>query len=472
MPLDIRKFYQATNPNKTLFVDNAEQDQKYYIDLSSVRGGQIINDLSTKITFWEPDTPTCQLFTGHVGSGKSTELQKLKAELERAEFHVVYFESSEDLELSDVDVSDILLAIASRVSESLASLQQDRDRTPREVLRKVANLLQTEIELSAEGNIPGGGKVSANTKGDFSVDVGIPGVGQIKLNNQEGLSLVAPLIGKITAKAKSSPDFRTRLRGYLEPRTNGIIEAINSELLEPAIQKLKEYGKKGLVVIVDNLDRIDNSAKPWGRTQQEYLFVDRGEQLHSLNCHVVYTMPLPLRFSNEFGLLIERFKNPKVLPMVTVQLRDGTESEKGMALLRQMVLARAFPELNEQERLERIREIFDSPETLDRLCRISGGHVRNLLRFLNTSIQREMGLPISRQTLEKEIQEQRNERILAIDTDEWALLRRVRLEKKVAGDDGYETLIRSMFVYEYHQEGKSWFDLNPILADSEELNYE
>ena len=118
MALDLRKFFQATNPSKTLTVED-EQDRLYYIDFSSIRGGQIIEEIRDNIAFFSPDEPTCQLFTGHIGCGKSTELRRLEAELKQNGFHVVYFESSEDLEMGDVDVGDILLAIARRVSESL-----------------------------------------------------------------------------------------------------------------------------------------------------------------------------------------------------------------------------------------------------------------------------------------------------------------------------------------------------------------
>ncbi len=61
MTLDLQRFFQATNPAKTLFVDDFELDQKYYIDFSSVRGGQIIDDLKDNITLWSPDEATCQL---------------------------------------------------------------------------------------------------------------------------------------------------------------------------------------------------------------------------------------------------------------------------------------------------------------------------------------------------------------------------------------------------------------------------
>ncbi|MCT7975388.1 ATP-binding protein [Laspinema olomoucense] len=449
MMVDLKQFFDATNPSKTLFVEDSELDQKYYIDFSSVRGGQIIEDLRDNITLWSPEEPTCQLFTGHIGCGKSTELLRLKAELEREGFHVVYFESSKDLEMGDVDVGDILLAIAKRVSESLDRLTLEEPKRLKSILQGAAKLLQTEIKLDEVGGTIGPAQITAN---------------------QEGVTVVAMGIAKITAKVKASPDLRSKLRGYLEPQTNGIIEAINKELLEPAIAKLKQQGKKGLVAIVDNLDKVDSSPKPWGRPQQEYLFVDRGEQLRSLHCHLVYTIPLALRFSNDFGTLIERFiVEPHVLPMVPVQSRDGSEHTEGMNLLRQMLLARAFPDLTPEQRLEKMTVIFENHQTLDRLCRVSGGHVRNVLRMLNDGIKKQRQLPLTGKTLEDVISLYRNARILAVTDAEWKLLRRVREEKKVAGDDGYQTLIRSMFVYEYRDASESWFDVNPLLAEAKEL---
>jgi hypothetical protein len=181
-------------------------------------------------------------------------------------------------------------------------------------------------------------------------------------------------------------------------------------------------------------------------------------------------MPLSLRFSNEYGSLTQRFQTPKVLPMVRIKLRDGSDCAEGLEKLRNMLLARAFPELDDEHRFGKITEVFDSPETLDYLCRASGGHIRNLLRLLNTSIQKEMRFPITRHSLESVITEYRSERILAIDPHEWTLLRQVVENRKVTGDDGYEALIRSMFVYEYRDNAGSWFDINPILTEAKELN--
>ena len=431
--VNIQAFFNATDPGIPLFIDNAEIDTKYYIDFSPVRGGEIIKKLK-KTILWYSDIPTCQLFTGHIGCGKSTELWRLKQQLELEGFHVVYVESDRHIEMGDVDISDILLTIAQQVSKSLETWEKLNLEEPtklKTILQGAAKLLQTEIEIS-------------NIELSFG-------------------------IGKITAEAKASPEVRSKLREYLGPRTSGIIETINQELFEPANEKLKQYDKNGLVVIVDNLDKVDNTIKYQDKTQPEYLFVDRGEQLTRLQCHVIYTIPLALRFSNDYEALTQRFKkDPQILPMVATQLRDGSECAEGMELVRQLVLARAFPELDPQQRLAKVTEIFDSQETLDYLCRFSGGHVRNVLRIVNDAIMEESELPISHSSMKNVIRSYHNERILAIDDQEWELLRQVAVArtKKVTGDDGYQTLIRSMFVYEYQDDRGSWFDVNPLLKDA------
>jgi hypothetical protein len=455
MAVDLRKFFQATDPGKTLVVENPE-DKKYYIDFSSVRGGKIIEELKDNITFFSPDDPTCTLFTGHIGCGKSTELLRLKLELEQEGFHVVYFESSEDLEMADVDIGDVMLAIARRVSQSLDKIVLEEPSRLKELLQGAVKVLNSEV-TGVKFKIPG-----AKILGDSVGDVGIT-------SDKEKFSLYLG-IAEITTKAKSDATLREKLNQYLGPQKTQLLEAINQELLEPAIASLKQLGKKGLVVIVDNLDRIDNRQKGWGRPQQEYLFVDQGECLTKLHCHLVYTMPLALKFSNDYGNLTQRFaEDPKVLPMVPVQLTDGSACEAGMSLLRQMVLARAFPDLDEDKRLDKITEIFDSPQTLDRLCSVSGGHVRDLLRLLNTWIKKGRQLPLSRETLEDVIRSRRNEMTMPISDDEWELLRQVRQRKKVSDDQGYQKLIRSRLVFEYRDKGESWFDINPILAEAKEL---
>jgi len=450
MTIDFKQLFNAANPSRALRADLPE-DQQYYIDFSEVRGGRVVEDMQDNITLFSDDKPTCQLFTGHIGCGKSTELSQLQQSLERLGYRVVYFESSENLEMADVDVGDILMAIAQRLFTRLAEWRVTMEAKGfRALLAGAAKVLQTEIDLRAEASTPFGELVADTATGEAS--------------------LAIPLgIGKLTAKVKESPELRSKLRSYMEPRTQGILEALNKEVIIPAIAMLKQQGKAGLVIIVDNLDRIDNSPKPWGRLQHEYLFVDRGDQLRQLQCHLVYTMPLNLRFSGSYGQLTQRFDTPHILPMISVLNRDGSVFEAGLAKMRQMVLARAMPQLSEGERSARVTHYFDRPETLDYLCLASGGHVRNVLRFLQDGLKKERGLPVSRAALAEAIKKRRNEMTLSIEDSEWALLREVSRTKKVVGDEGYQRLIRSLYVYEYQDEEGSWFDVNPILKDVPEF---
>lgn len=203
------------------------------------------------------------------------------------------------------------------MSQNLEELNIGESHRFKELLQGAWNVLNSEV-TGVKFKVPQVGNVG------FSAD-----------KNKYSLSLG---IGEITSKAKSDAKLRERLNQYLGPQKIQLLAAINQELLEPAIVKLKQQGKKGLVVIVDDLDRIDNRVKAWGRAQQEYLFVDQGEYLGKLNCHVVYTMPLSLKFSDDYGMLTQRFDDPKVLPMVPVQLPDGGIHEQGMGLMREHFL--------------------------------------------------------------------------------------------------------------------------------------
>ena len=329
MKLDLTKFYQTCNPAKTLVLGNAE-DRKYYIDFSQVRGAKIIQELNRTITRLAPEDPTCQLFTGHIGCGKSTELLRLKAELEQQDFHVVYFESSQVLDMANVDITDILLAIAGQVSKSLETVAINlKPGYFQELFTSVNQFLQSPIDLEVK----------------FSV-----------------------VIAEITAKTKENSQNRDQLRQYLEPRTTRILESINEDIIKPAQRNLKQQGRKGLVVIVDNLDRIDNTPKPNNQYQPEYLFAERGDKLKTLNCHIVYTIPLVLIYSNALGRLKDRFNvSPKVLPMVAVKQRDESDFTLGINLLQQMIMVRAFPNVNWencQANQNLITQVFDSADTL------------------------------------------------------------------------------------------------------------
>ncbi|KPQ33198.1 MAG: AAA ATPase domain [Phormidium sp. OSCR] len=447
--MDYIEFFNCINPSKTLIISQ-EDDRQYYIDFTSVRGYDSISKLKHRIAVLRREQPSCSLFTGHIGCGKSTELHRLQAELEAERFCVVNFESDEDIDTADVDIVDVFLTIAKRVSAKLEEIAVPEATGLRRLIQRTQEVLTTEIDVKASLG-------TSTLKGE--------------LDSQKNSVSLSAGIASLTVRAKNDSRIREKLSQYLGPKVTGLLATLNEELIQPGIESLKNQGYAGLVVIVDNLDRIDNRPKPSGRSQQEYLFVERGELLTKLACHIIYTMPLGLRFSNEFGNLTQRFPDkPECLPMVSIRHRNGEDCPEGLAKLKQMVLARAFPQLTEAERLERIGEIFETPAVFDRLCRVTGGHVRDLLQLLSQWVEEEMQLPLTEATLEEAICDRCNEMTLAISPREWELLREVRQTQKVQDQVGYENLIRSRMVFEYQERRQSWFDVNPILLEAAEMN--
>ncbi|MFO0051094.1 MAG: ATP-binding protein, partial [Pseudanabaena sp.] len=66
-----------------------------YVDCAEVRGDtNILVDLGNKLL--RSQRMVCQLYTGHRGGGKSTELLRLKDHLEKNGCVVVYFAADED----------------------------------------------------------------------------------------------------------------------------------------------------------------------------------------------------------------------------------------------------------------------------------------------------------------------------------------------------------------------------------------
>jgi len=441
MKLEIKDFIRACRPDAKLDITNP-RDEKYYINFSSVRGGDIIKQMFYHITD-NSDEPTYQLFTGHIGCGKSTELLRLKALLIKEGYHVVYFEAKEDLEMRDLELTDILLAIAMQVDKSLEDLTVKLSSRSRfQVLYKdVVNFLNRDVQ-------------------SFSIQLPKNPVVE-GVSVKDGEFSISTMFGGVSATTKASKGFRDYVRQYWEPRASNIIEAINQDLLDPAVNGLKAQGKNGLVVIVDSTDMIDPAVIKSGKPQPEYLFVDQYSQFKRFNCHIIYAIPLSLRFSDSyFSVLKLNFEN-YLLPMVPVKNKDNSINTEGMDLMRQMVFARAFPD----ENLPDSSEIFDTKETFDKICIYSGGHARNMLRLITDCLKKNRDLPISDKTLDAVLTKWRSELNSVIDSDEWKLLKDISETKEIKNDSEYQNFIKSLFVFGYEEDNEPWYDVNPLIKD-------
>ncbi|MEW6499107.1 MAG: ATP-binding protein, partial [Cyanobacteriota bacterium] len=162
----LTNLYNAFDPFRPLPAD----DEKY-VDCREVRGdGDILEDLGVRVQ--RSNTKTCQLYSGHRGAGKSTELLRLKKSLEEKKVYVVYFAADEeDIEAEDAQYTDILLACTRHILEDL---QKSANTEPlrnwlKDRWQELQDLALTEIRfegMSVEGQIAQFAKLTANLRAE------------------------------------------------------------------------------------------------------------------------------------------------------------------------------------------------------------------------------------------------------------------------------------------------------------------
>jgi len=407
-----------------------------YVDCCAVRGGSdILVELGKKVL---RSDRTCQLYSGHRGGGKSTELLRLQADLDKKGCFVVYFAAEDgDINPEDVEYTDILLACTRHLLEGLKSVDPEpishwlRDRW-----QALNAVLQTEISVS-----------------DLKAEV------------------LVQQIAKITANIRAQPSQRYQIRQLLNPHTETLVAALN-QFIADAKHKLPQ-GKTKLVVIADGLDKITPIVKEGGRTNYDEIFIDRAEQLKALDCHVIYTVPISLVLSSRASDLMEIYNCvPHVLPMVMVQTRTNEIHAPGIEALKQIVRSR-IQSIASAQKLSLETAIFDRPDTLTRLCTITGGHVRNLMLLMELLVNyNDDALPLTAAALQQGIRQLRTTYRTTVNSDQWVLLAKVFRTKRIDHDEAHRSLLFTRCLLEYCEDdsdGERWHDVHPLLRDVPEF---
>jgi hypothetical protein len=400
-----------------------------YVDCREVRGdGDIIEDLGKKIKLSQ--RMTCQLYAGHRGAGKSTELLRLQEYLQNQGCFVVYFAADEqDINPEDTEYTDILLACTRHLLEELRNANSKPLRDwMRDRWKDLKDLALTEVSF-------------------------------------ETLSLESQIaqFAKLTANVRTVPSLRQKIRDKINPHTTTLIDALN-EFIGDAKKNLPDKSSQ-LAVIADNLDRIVPFSQDGKRSNLDEIFLDRTEQLKALDCHVIYTIPISMVYSNRATELINNYNDPQVLPMIMVQNPDGSTNEAGLAKIKELIEKRV-KQVNPNQSLE--TGLFDSRETLERLCLMSGGHVRNLLLMMQEAITRTEDLPITAKAAQRAITQARDVYRRTPEEGEWQILAKVSQTQRILNDEQHRNLLFSRCILEYRyydEEGEMqpWYDVHPLI---------
>ena len=424
----ITNLYNSFDPFQPLPAGDAA-----YVDLRSVRGdANILRDLGNKI-IRSPGRNTCQLYAGHRGAGKSTELLRLQADLNQKGCFVVYFAADrDDLDPEDAQYIDILIACTRHLLDAL------KDANPQPLLTWLSDRQQDLKEL-------------AFTEIRFD---------DLKLETAIGL------FGKLSSTIRAIPNERAKIRAQLDAHTVTLLNALN-EFIRNAKRHLPS-DKSQLVVIVDSLERIVPVNRDEKRTNHEEIFIDRANQLKGLDCHVIYTVPVSLVYSFRAVSLLNIYGNaPLVLPMIMVETPDGQIYQKGIEKLKELIYRRVHKYT--------LMQIFENEEILEHFCLMSGGHIRNLMLLIRSAFDHIDKLPITKRSAQRSITQAREIYHRTVEEDQWSLLVEVYKSKAIKNDDEYRKLLFNRCILQYaffDEEGEMqvWYDVHPLIKEMMNLD--
>lgn len=248
------------------------------------------------------------LLAGHPGSGKSTELVKLRSEI-NARFAVAQLSVIEDGDPGNNTVEVVLVLIVEAVLKALAELDIE---IPNERMRPIEQWFAKTFEVD-------------ESKLDFSGDLG----GGLDAKR----SVWAKMLG-LTAVLKA--DIRAgsaRLRKTVREQEHRLGELAKRcrELVQDAQLELYARGRE-LLLIVEDLDKaqIDEATD---------LFINNPIPLASLPAKAIFTAPIFL-FSNTRVGIVESYFNVEFIPMIKIEDRNRKRFGVGWQIIERILAER------------------------------------------------------------------------------------------------------------------------------------
>lgn len=404
--LDDAIFY--CDPSRDL---NGEELQSFYVD----RGSKARKQMATllRVNHLQNNQPVKFLFTGHKGSGKTTEINKLCAEIGDKFFLVrVSFNNPADVNYVDVPVK--------------AAMSLFKAATEAEVIRRapaqVLGNLWEDIGLFINKMFRG-------------FDPLPPEPGALKeITTKINLEVV-----EFETKFDTEPSSRDKIRQNNE---RGLAE-INDKISLLADQIKLKYGKPVLFVF-EGLDKIDLG-------QGKEIFIDRSQTISGFRASAIFLMPIGLRYTPQFATATQHFKHFS-LPNIKLHTRDNQPYPDGQAKLRKIIAQRIDP-------------FLFAGDSLNEAITASGGLIRTLIALIRdaavNAIVRE-GEKIESEDVKNAIASLRGDFIAMLETKHYPILKARAADKNLNSDHETQELLESLALLEYDN-NTFWCDVHPIV---------
>lgn len=402
-----------------------EPGDPVYVAQINQGAADAVEEMATEID-WQEGGGVC-LFTGQRGTGKSTELKRLKQRLEQLGAVVFYADLSEFILLTkEVEISDFLIAVAGAMSEQV-QVHYGGSPGNRSYWDRLLAFLQTEVEIK-----------------DFGVKLA-------------GVDIKAAL--------KNDPDFKLRVQEAARGHVTQLVQDAHDFLAEAVdyVRQRVSDAERKVVLLIDSVERIRGVGSEAMAVYESVrnLFFGHAEHLRVPRLHIVYTIPPYLSvLAPGAGTLMGGAVTRRLVCTHIFQDRCREADPAGLSVLR-TVISKRYPDWE---------KLFDSA-AVDKLAMSSGGDLREFFRLIRLclpAVRDDSQLPLSVAAIKPTENAARNE-MLPIPEDHLVWLKRIAqthatcLEK----DADLPTLAQFLdnrLVLNYRN-GSDWYDVHPLLRD-------
>lgn len=353
------------------------------------------------------------LFTGHIGCGKSTELNRFAVLPDiQDKFFIIKFPISDLLNIIDIDYIDFLLSFAAFLYIDASDRGIKFSSRVLDSLQKWVNYTKDDIEGLEE-----------NAKD--SVKKRIYG-----------------FFKRVSVILLRELSLRDTARAAIKRNINGLVAVIDT-LVNAIASQLED---KELLVIIDDLEKIPDIEKA------EELFVNAGTYMVAPPCKIIYTVPIALYYSIRFNQLINTFGNSCFLPNIKVREKGGAGEIDPSGCMK------AFLE-------KRIDMGLIDKDAADMMIENSAGVARELVRMLKNACVKAISNgeeTIGTDTVISVIQDIRNEYDRGLEKRHMEVLRAVERGEEVDDRISLMELFHAKVLVEY-KNGDRWTAVNPIV---------
>jgi histone H3/H4 len=353
-------------------------------------------------------------FSGHRGSGKSTELNRLAADTDvRRQFVIIYYSIRDFADVNDLDHLDILFTMGAQMFLQYTDEEDGYGK-------KLPGALLDELQ-GLRGRIMSRARIT-DKQAEAASDVGL-----------KAFFLNAML------KIKQEETSRREIRQELQPAVTDWIRQIN--LIASTISAQE---KKQVLVMIDDLDKPPLEAA-------KAIFHGYVTLLSQPAFPVIYTVPLAVFFHREFVAISE---GRRLLPSIKLHKREDRQQRDagGFSTMKNMIFKRIEEDLIDQKALEEV-------------IRLSGGVMRDMARLIQIAVDYALDAgraQIHEQDVTRAGAELRNDFRRMLSGEDIELLRQVFSSQELTNPDQLAPLLYISAVIEYLN-NESWVDVHPIV---------